>query len=351
MVETPFAVTSTSSLHLLAIVDMRGLPLSSGRCSRHNHPMIEPTPEGGLEASGTGLSTIVNTAGVPATLKSKALRAISRLIGGTMLAPVVAQARENLDTIEGRSKVNMMLAEAVAKQAIADPEIMERAKARFLGAELRKQENVENVAVLALEDLRNTGDAPPEAEAPDVEDDWLNVFSRHAEDASSERMRRLWAKVLAGKIRKAGSFSLSTMRFVAELDRETAEDFRFISQFVIDDIIYKNAIGSSGEHFERTLRLETAGLLSGAAGSLQRTITFKSAGVPGLIARGQSHILLAEGEPTGSLNFPILLLSRTGRELAPLVSFPCAPTLNSDGRAGGSGKWFWRVWRRCGRRE
>ena len=127
---------------------------------------------------------------------------------------------------------------------------------------------METIAVLALEDLRETAGAlpPPRTEAAD--EDWLNVFSRYAEDASSERLQQLFAKVLAGEIRKPGSFSLSTMRFIAELDRETAAAFKEAAAYVTDDYIYKR--NERTNDLAGWLSLEDAGL-RGRRGSLPRT--------------------------------------------------------------------------------
>ena len=58
-----------------------------------------------------------------------------------------------------------------------------------------------------------------------MEEDWLNVFEKHAENASSDRLREMWGHILAGEIRNPGSFSLTTLRVIAELDREIAEGF------------------------------------------------------------------------------------------------------------------------------
>ena len=53
------------------------------------------------------------------------------------------------------------------------------------------------MAAIALEDLRNVH-SEDVAEQGEIEDDWLNLFSSSAENASSERLQNLWGKVLAG---------------------------------------------------------------------------------------------------------------------------------------------------------
>jgi hypothetical protein len=102
-----------------------------------------------------------------------------------------------------------------------------------LAKELRAQANKEGVAKKAIEYLsRESEQVSDKPETP--EEDWLNIFERYAEDASSEKLRDLWARVLAKEIRKPKSFSLRTMRFISELDSETAQLFQKHSGRVID---------------------------------------------------------------------------------------------------------------------
>lgn len=265
------------------------------------------------------LMQVANATGVPATIKGRALNWLGRFIAGSVLYPAVEQARENMDTVSGRSRVNLMLAEAVGRQAVTDPEIMDRAKARFLGNHFRKQENVEVVAVLALEDLRQTDNGSPPPEDETADDDWLNVFSRYAEDASSERMRQLFAKVLSGEIRKAGSFSLATMRFIAELDRETAGAFKEAASYVTVDFVYKRP--EWNDDLGKWLALEDAGLLAGASGMLQKTYRF--AGQTELVVAISGNMgLVARAAEGTSLQLPAMVLTRVGKELATLVGEP-----------------------------
>src|SRR5260370_30873449 len=74
--------------------------------------------------------------------------------------------------------------------------------------ERRKFKNKEAVARSAIVELWND---PGAADAPsEIEDDWLNLFARLAEDKSSEELQALFGRILAGGIRRPGSFSLRT---------------------------------------------------------------------------------------------------------------------------------------------
>lgn len=280
-----------------------------------------PEPESAQGISSQMLQ-VANATGVPATIKTRAINWLGRLVAGSILYPAVERARENMDTVAGRSRVNMMIAEEVGRQAVSDPEILERGKARFLSEHFRKQENVEAVAVLALEDLRETAEVTPSTDTEEADEDWLNVFSRYAEDASSERMQQLFAKVLAGEIRKPGSFSLATMRFVAELDRETAETFKDAARYITKDFIFKRAEWAN--NLASWLSLEDAGLIAGAAGTLQQMMGFEAGQTERIVAVSAGLGLVARAAEATQLTIPAMLLTRVGRELAALMPEPDA---------------------------
>ena len=77
-------------------------------------------------------------------------------------------------------------------------------------------------AVEYLVSFRPGPEAETEPDSGEVDPDWLNHFGGYAEKATSEHVRDLWARVLGGEIRRPGSFSLATLRLLAELDRQMA---------------------------------------------------------------------------------------------------------------------------------
>lgn len=209
----------------------------------------------------------------------------------------------------------MAQAEALAKELISDREQMDRARARFLGEAYRKQENIESIAQVAAEELaRNPTESPEEPE-----EDWLNVFTRYAEDASSERVRRLWGRVLAGEFRAPGSIALRTLRLLSELDQQTADDFEQVVGNITQDFIFRSDDENQGEPLLRLMRLETAGLVTIGGGFLSRTISPQT-GLT-LIVRGDPLSLAAE-LPGSSISIPCCNVTAAGMELARLIRKP-----------------------------
>lgn len=136
--------------------------------------------------------------------------------------------------------VEASIAENVALGAGADPDIAQRAMNKLARKEYRKQVNREAVASAMVEDLQDhatsaenlaTGSVP----TSELDDNWLNVFQRYAEDASSERLQGLWGKVLAGEVRQPGRFSSRTLRFLSEFSQSDALLFETFAKSVFGD--------------------------------------------------------------------------------------------------------------------
>src|SRR6516165_8949348 len=97
--------------------------------------------------------------------------------------------------------------------------------------EKRKFKNkaaITRVAIKQLEADPGTTDAPSE-----IEDDWLNFLARIAEDKSSEEVQALFGQILAGEVRKPGSFSLRTLQLMALISRQDAADIVTFLSYVI----------------------------------------------------------------------------------------------------------------------
>jgi hypothetical protein len=101
------------------------------------------------------------------------------------------------------------------------------ANRRFQNMILRHHENARQIVVHAVDELR----IEPVLDRDDVQisDDWLNIFEREAVEMSSEQMQRLFGKVLAGELRKPGSYSIKTVRTLAQLDNRVAALFLLLS--------------------------------------------------------------------------------------------------------------------------
>lgn len=97
------------------------------------------------------------------------------------------------------------------------------------------------------------------------DDDWLNVFERYVEDASSERLQGLWGKVLAGEIRRPGRFSTRTLRFLSEFSQADALTFESFAKSAFADNAPKKAVTNKEDrNIGHLIHLEASGLIQGA---------------------------------------------------------------------------------------
>ena len=184
--------------------------------------MTNQNTENGEDSSEKLPATFME-GGLPQLLAGPAGKAISRLLGAVVEIPAAkleGVAQEIRDKTEARSIISKAIAKRAAEMAIDDPEVMERGLNNMLSRAYRVQKNKDAVAAIAIEDLQ---DRPPHAEGTEPSDDWLNRFERYAEDASSDDLRIMFGKILAGEIRKTGAISPATLRFVSELNSDTAK--------------------------------------------------------------------------------------------------------------------------------
>ncbi len=214
------------------------------------------------DASGLAIVADAIT-GVPEPVRTSFFKALSDLLGGLTAVPAAklkqyAQGIE--DTTTARSAVATALAKATAEGSAVDPLVLQAASEIYIPDALRKAKNRISVAMKAAERIAEETDSQSSAAPPD--DDWMHSYARFAEDASSDKLQDLFARILAGKIVRPNSFSLSTVRVVAELDQSIAEDF---------SVVWANSVGEGvdftpdynrGVGFSRWKRLAEAGLIS-----------------------------------------------------------------------------------------
>jgi hypothetical protein len=273
-------------------------------------------------------SDVLEKFNIPKLVAGPAGEAISRLVGHAVDVPseyVKNFKQQIVDKREARTEVSKALARAAASDVVADKELVHRAAQSFLAKELRAQTNKEAVAQQTIKHLSGLSDTNTEsAEPPD--DDWLNVFERYAENASSDRLRDLWARVLARQIRTPHNFSLRTLRFLSELDGNTALLFQKHSERVIDGECILTPKDLSGPILDDLMHLENAGLVSSVGGNFSRLYFDKSDNPPekrvDIVFRFPKVTLHLNASRDYKLTLPNIPLTDVGRELLKIVDLP-----------------------------
>ena len=123
-----------------------------------------------------------------------------------MIAEARKQISESLEhvnlTAVGEAKIDGMVAQRVEFQ------------------EAKRQSNIGRVVALAANEL---GDETVEDRPPDH--DWTARFFSDVQDVTNEDMQFLWARVLAGQVKRPGSTSLRTLSVLRNLDQSNAQLF------------------------------------------------------------------------------------------------------------------------------
>ena len=164
-------------------------------------------------------------------------------VAGSMLAPWKARreaaarrlaAQGEADSLrvlaEGQAAALQIIsgAQAEARSTVMDQhsefhgqlEIGETITQRIRFQEEKRHSNIAAAVVAAATEL---GDK----EVPDHEPDhdWTARFFNEVQDVSSDEMRAIWAKILAGEVEKPGSTSARTLTILKNLDRNSARLF------------------------------------------------------------------------------------------------------------------------------
>lgn len=254
---------------------------------------------------------------LPHLIAGPAGKAISRLIGASVDIPAAALERiaKNIRSkTDAKETVTKALAQAAANHAVADPDLVDRATQTLLGKELRRQGNKEAIAKKTLEVLEH---APIEEGAESneqIDDDWLNMFERYAEEASSERLQDIWSRVLAGEIRKSKTFSLKTLGFISELDERVALKFeQYASKVAWGDFIPMKTMDLKGPVFDDMLELEEFGLTHSHSGSV-RYIPITPRGFVITYSFSTTGIFIQTDRDV-QIMIPGILLTRVGKEV------------------------------------
>lgn len=260
--------------------------------------------------------------GVVHALIPGSLKAVNRLIGAGVDIPAaylerfVARARVKTKSYVA---VEEAVAAAVAQGVAADPAIAHRAMSNLLGKEYRKQENREAIACEFLNDLQQGQEQAAQSTEPlsDLDDDWLNVFERYAEDASTERMQKLWGRVLAGEVRKPGRFSVRTLRFLSEFSQRDAVLFADFCNSAFGGLAPTVLVKPEGGNVTDLLALEASGLITGGTGlGLNRNIHVNG-GLAHIVDGRLGIQFVVRDLP--KISVPACLLTGLGEELVELL--------------------------------
>jgi|GEM_PF-788509 len=197
-----------------------------------------------------------------------------------------AETAAEIAAIKARGEVEAdaireSIGKVAAQNALPEP-FVQKAVERFIFDAVRSQKKKILLLQEAREDLQQR---PPGADestngAETLDESFLNRLEKRVEEATEEEIRAKWGRVLAGEIRRPGTFSAKIMRLVDELEPETAKLFEDICCRRINNIIPACLVANLNP--SQIERLEAAGLFVPSEGGLM--IKYRDT-----FARGQSN--------------------------------------------------------------
>lgn len=104
--------------------------------------------------------------------------------------------------------------------------LKKQAEQRLLSLDEKRQLNVHTITERTVEILKEEGfNTSTPTDNPD-EDDWLSTFENESCHKSSEDMQERFARMLAGEIKRPGTFSIRAIKTLGQIDSSTASIFR-----------------------------------------------------------------------------------------------------------------------------
>ena len=258
-----------------------------------------------------------------------AAKALTEVVGelghaGAALVRIgTAKAEQKVQAIKNDTQMATEVSEALTRAAIQHIEqnadsLGPRALAYGARRFVKQQQNREAVAFEALEHLRLS--PPREQPKGEPSEDWLHVFSKLAENASSEKLRAHFAHVLESEIRKPGSISFVTLQMTSLLDDQLAKKIERMRPYILDGVNIP-LIGkmTRGDYYSDLVALAGVGFVHIADHTF--TVDDTDEGAPVEFALDQlvvrvPAIEIAPGvRRTPKVTVPSIIVSQAGQEL------------------------------------
>ena len=179
---------------------------------------------------------------IPAPIRRNALKAFGQLCTAAIEVPVAylqGKAAEMRAGTEARIKIMKENADQIASQMNVPHDYARRAANKFAQKIIREQVNLDEISGVAANELNKGESTNSKDQGADknseqtINDDWLNNFENEASQKSTEEMRLLFGRILAGEIRKPGTYSIKTVKTLGELDQSAATLFKKLCSLCI----------------------------------------------------------------------------------------------------------------------
>lgn len=205
---------------------------------------------------------------------------------------------------------------------LPEADLNKRVMSRIAYQEAKRQSNLERITQYATDDFDGTEEMGPDR----PESDWTARFFRIAEDITTEQMQILWGKVLAGEVKRPGSFSLRTLDVLKNISLKEAETFVRVARIAFSDgdkafipnpdrgKFLKDNFAIS---FLDLFLLREIGLL--APNDLEFSLVKVEEDNQAVFTCGMTCVLIDRPGGTSKQSFPSVVFTEIGRQLLQLV--------------------------------
>ena len=171
--------------------------------------------------SASGLGSVAGTMLAPWKARREAMARQIAAQGEADSLRILAEGQASaVQIISGANEEARSVLMGEKSIAVAQFDIGETIRQRLEFQEEKRQCNIFAVLNEAAEQL---GDKEVQDHEPDH--DWTARFFNEVQDVSSDDMRTIWSKILAGEVERPGSTSARTLTVLKNLDRASARVF------------------------------------------------------------------------------------------------------------------------------
>ncbi len=265
------------------------------------------------------------------------------VIAGPMLAPwrasregkariAVARADAEVRRIEAASDAETSVIIAKARSDAREYLVSQDAEIHGT-AEFTREDIIQRIEFQERKRLTNVksvvDDAANELGGKEVDDhepdpDWTARYFDYVQDVSSEGLRQIWARILAGEVESPGRTSLRTLDTLRNMTKRDAEMFRDICDFVLmhGDIFHNDSVDRfTPLKYGYVTHLQECGLIRPARDAV-RIVHLTDGGIA-FTSHAINLLIMGKTQDNGELRIPVLMLTSAGSELYRFVQ--CKP--------------------------
>jgi hypothetical protein len=213
-----------------------------------------------MENSESGLNKLTDTienviTGVPVPVRKNLYKVVDQLFTAVIDIPVAVlegKADEIRATTQARVELIRKVGGGISDKIQVPQEYSKKASIKYADKVIKEQLNLDEITFNAVSELSSNKQLQNgKADSEDISEDWLNEFENLARLKSSEDMKLVFGKILAGEIVKPGTFSIKTIHLISQLDNQAAKLFQaFCSQAislrVADNVFDARVVSISG---------------------------------------------------------------------------------------------------------